>query len=343
MGLYNMRGRWYRWDKKHTTTDFLQLDISHIARELPHDQHATVSWQWTYGDGRKASIMMTVLPRSGFRLVYSYNEHPVEPYTVPVVYSSPTYGGQRPWFLCPHCHKRVRMLYGGRLFLCRDCHGLTYESRQASREDSLVAVIRRRKRAILKRLGSDNDKLPEKPRSMHHKTYVTLAEEFRQLVQLEDDALLLSMVQLVNMAIPDIINPRQDWRQLKEARKHPNILLRRAFSRVVQAQARKCAGESTDIDGNRLTLGELATLAGVPYEFAKEVFAFGLIKPDQGRTTRRRRYRRGLVTWLQKLKRIRDAGIEWSEIVAWTKRRWLPGHEEERRWPIGVEGEAGAE
>ena len=41
--------------------------------------------------------------------------------------------GERLWFSCPVCHKRVGQLYlppGRTMFLCRHCHNLTYESRQ---------------------------------------------------------------------------------------------------------------------------------------------------------------------------------------------------------------------
>lgn len=49
------------------------------------------------------------------------------------------FGGKRWWFVCPlvwdgrACNRRVRILYrpwGTRYFACRECHELTYESRQ---------------------------------------------------------------------------------------------------------------------------------------------------------------------------------------------------------------------
>src|SRR5690606_1838138 len=72
---------------------------------------------------------------------------------------------------------------------------------------------------------------------------------------------------------------------------------------------------------------------GVPYAFAKEAQAEGLIRPDGGRGTRVRRYRPKLATWLGKLHRYRAAGMEWEAIRDWTRRRWLPGHDHERQEP----------
>ena len=47
--------------------------------------------------------------------------------------SSPHFGGQRYWLVCPNCNKRVGKLYRPRLtdrFECRHCHCLTYTSSQ---------------------------------------------------------------------------------------------------------------------------------------------------------------------------------------------------------------------
>lgn len=47
--------------------------------------------------------------------------------------SSPHFGGQRYWLLCPRCGKRVGKLYRPKMadrFECRHCHRLTYTSSQ---------------------------------------------------------------------------------------------------------------------------------------------------------------------------------------------------------------------
>jgi hypothetical protein len=46
---------------------------------------------------------------------------------------TPVFNGERVWFSCPGCEKRVGKLYlppGKNTFLCRSCHDLTYASRQ---------------------------------------------------------------------------------------------------------------------------------------------------------------------------------------------------------------------
>ncbi|GAH21194.1 unnamed protein product, partial [marine sediment metagenome] len=45
------------------------------------------------------------------------------------------YGGQRWWFICNNCQRRVGVLYlGDSWFACRHCYNLTYESRNESKK-----------------------------------------------------------------------------------------------------------------------------------------------------------------------------------------------------------------
>jgi len=56
---------------------------------------------------------------------------------VPLRSTRPHFGGERVWFGCAACDRRVRILYrpaGGRAWACRTCWGLTYESRRCHRD-----------------------------------------------------------------------------------------------------------------------------------------------------------------------------------------------------------------
>lgn len=89
---------------------------------------------------------------------------------IPFTWTKCNYGGQRQWFLCPECHRRVGLVYGGRYFRCRHCNNLTYASQQIVKEDRLMEKARN----IRKRLGGGNNLLepfPMKPKNMHWKTY----------------------------------------------------------------------------------------------------------------------------------------------------------------------------
>ena len=92
------------------------------------------------------------------------------------------FGGERPWFVCPgdRCGRRVAILYGpGKYFLCRHCYDLRYESQ---REDKGHRALRRAQK-IRQRLGGSANMtkpFPEKPKGMHHDTYMRLFWEHHE-------------------------------------------------------------------------------------------------------------------------------------------------------------------
>jgi hypothetical protein len=89
-------------------------------------------------------------------------------------------GGRRPWFLCPRCGRRVRILYDANPvttedavlheFVCRRCGGLAYQTENATR-DRRVLLKAQRLRERLGGTGNLREPFPEKPREMHWRTY----------------------------------------------------------------------------------------------------------------------------------------------------------------------------
>ena len=92
-----------------------------------------------------------------------------------------TLGGNRSWFNCPVCARRVAVIYGaGRLFACRCCKGLTYTSQA---EDAGDRAARKADR-IRKRLGwpvGIFNPAGGKSKGMHWRTYWRLRGEYNTL------------------------------------------------------------------------------------------------------------------------------------------------------------------
>ena len=90
-------------------------------------------------------------------------------YPVSLGWTACTYGGQRPWFLCPGCGHRVALLYGGEYFFCRRCHNLSYWTQRQG------AVVRAEHRAekLRKRLVNGW----QRPKGMHEQTFTRLVAE----------------------------------------------------------------------------------------------------------------------------------------------------------------------
>ncbi|HSF95090.1 MAG TPA: hypothetical protein VLA52_08680, partial [Thermohalobaculum sp.] len=104
---------------------------------------------------------------------------------IPLYFTTPNYGGERPWFYCPSCRGRKRVLYGGRYFRCRSCYGATYESQY---EPDYMRHLYRAQH-IREKLGGSmctDDPFPEKPKRMRWKTYNRLMREERAASRASD-------------------------------------------------------------------------------------------------------------------------------------------------------------
>ena len=96
------------------------------------------------------------------------------------------FGGERPWFICSgvvngvRCGRRVAVLHAaGEWFLCRHCHDLSYERQ---REHNMHRALRRAQN-IRQRLGGSANMtkpFPEKPKGMHHETYMRMFWEHHE-------------------------------------------------------------------------------------------------------------------------------------------------------------------
>ena len=92
---------------------------------------------------------------------------------IPFIYTATRFSGRRRWFKCLHCGQRCRVIYGGRYFRCRRCHGLRYQSQGEPEYDRALERANR----MRKRLGDsmfsafEDDDLPPKPPRMRWKTY----------------------------------------------------------------------------------------------------------------------------------------------------------------------------
>lgn len=125
------RGGYWRFDKKETTSHYRELDVRMLNRDgaLKPGNIATVSW--SSGSSISVSAWHNYIKLIYNTLTDSYN------YIVNLSWTECNYGGLRPWFICPQdeCNKRVAILYGAKVFACRHCRNLAYDSQNESRSD----------------------------------------------------------------------------------------------------------------------------------------------------------------------------------------------------------------
>lgn len=174
-------GDWCRWDSKATIEDGLKIDIFYLRKQgvLKHSG-ATGNLSWSR-DGKEQGVISFGVGTDRLVLMYSHSKYGGERQevkeTIMFDRTSCNYGGERVWFLCPECEKRVAVLYcaSGR-FLCRHCNNLPYTSQNETHMDRM----RRKAGKIRHNLGASQDlTVPvwEKPKGMHWKTFNRLLRE----------------------------------------------------------------------------------------------------------------------------------------------------------------------
>lgn len=169
------------WRAKHpTTSGFPCLDIRLLQRAgylIPGHSHTMQSIYETPIES------VTTKAESDNTLMITYrrgnNKANSVTYKFRFEWMSCHLGGKRAFFLCPHCEKRVCLLYCIEQWSCRHCHGLTYacqgenaEDRHARQADKVRTKLGW-KQGILNPIG-------DKPKGMQEETYYRLALKYER-------------------------------------------------------------------------------------------------------------------------------------------------------------------
>ncbi len=162
---------------KDTVSDLKSIDIRKLQREgwlKQSGQIVTLTWR---RGGRVTGDIKLLTAINHLTLVYRVRGNGEEwedkKYDVAIDRTACHYGGSRVWFRCPCCNKRVAELYGGKVFACRHCHNLAYDSQRENKHDRLA----RKADKIRERLGWEGGILNGhgwKPKGMHWKTFERL-------------------------------------------------------------------------------------------------------------------------------------------------------------------------
>ena len=146
-------GNWRCWDRKSYVEDYPRLDIRQLHRRLRRGDELAV-------DIQLAVIVSFLAYRSNRQGAASRDARE----KISLAWTSCHFGGERPWFICPGCKRRVAVLIAADFFLCRHCSGLTYRCQSESKLDR----GHRRVRKFRESLG-ETEWL--KPKGMHQRTF----------------------------------------------------------------------------------------------------------------------------------------------------------------------------
>lgn len=183
-----------RYGGRHLTSDYRQLDVRELHRAGLLQPGHVGAWHWYQGDELRASI---VVEANYYMLTLRYSAKPGgqrESYATPVglAWTDCTYGGARPWFLCPLCGRRVAILYGGAEFLCRYCRRLAYPAQRATDGGGVIQRVDRIRRRLDWAPGILNGS-GAKPKGMHWRTFRRLRAEHDALVQIRLDSMAVQL------------------------------------------------------------------------------------------------------------------------------------------------------
>ena len=142
------------WSRKTRVCEVKSIDILDLQRKGVFNKGS--AWNWTSSWSRNGKVVASISyqvesgdngPR-GLRFIYTITESGTAGkkdynYIIPVTSTRCNYGGKRWWFICPlvvngrACQRRCRIVYlppSAKYLGCRECHRLTYESRQRHRD-----------------------------------------------------------------------------------------------------------------------------------------------------------------------------------------------------------------
>lgn len=181
--------------EKNRVEDHRRLQISTLNKDGVLQEGWRCNWNWLRSGRVISSIGLEMQSRNYLRLHYQLTRHGQSEqldYQVRITWTPCHLGGERPWFLCPCCGRRVAILYLNRVFACRHCQRLNYASQQAGKRDLACDQSWKLRRALGCDLGFLD--LPaefvSRPKGMHRHTF---ARKISRLQRREDERAVANM------------------------------------------------------------------------------------------------------------------------------------------------------
>ena len=122
-----------------------------------------------------------IKPTKSIKLEYDYLGRQFS-YELGITDTPCHYGGNRYWFNCPQCGRRVATLYCVDEYVCRHCVGLNYKSQLIQPLDRLFSRVSKIRERLQWQQGIANGH-GSKPKGMHQSTFERLVNEHNELEQ----------------------------------------------------------------------------------------------------------------------------------------------------------------
>lgn len=166
-----------RFTNKRTTNAVNALDVRKCQRDGLLILGTRFNLTWSRNGRANGSISVRVNTAS-VNLIYRHGGDGGQDVNYPVLidWTPCNYGGQRAWWQCPCCGRRIALLYSGKMFACRQCHGLEYQSTRTARDSKPYEQADRVRRRLGWCAGVANPP-GDRPKGMHWITYSRLMQK----------------------------------------------------------------------------------------------------------------------------------------------------------------------
>jgi hypothetical protein len=176
---------------KGTTEGRNTLDVRKCQRDgvlIPGTQFES---SWTRNGQPSGAITVQVHDNS-VSLIYRHGGDTDLNYPVRIERTPCNYGGERVWWLCPCCGRRVALLFAGKVFSCRHCLDLTYESTRTATDSKPYERADRLRNRLGWCAGIANGP-GDRPKGMHERTF----RWHLQTLRMHTNAAAMSLEKLV--------------------------------------------------------------------------------------------------------------------------------------------------
>jgi len=140
MGGY---GSGVKFDKQSTLENLKKLDVRLLKKKGALKTNSAGTLSWTVG-GQPDGAIRFRMTDADIRLNFNYRDSAYNDWVAveQIVGLEKTpchFGGERTWFTCPDCRRRVGVLcLADKTFACRRCNGVAYRSNNAGKLDRLI-------------------------------------------------------------------------------------------------------------------------------------------------------------------------------------------------------------
>jgi len=135
-------GNWLRWNNKATIEDLLRVDIRYLKKKGYLNPYEFGTLGWSSGgelSGRINFFTSVNTIHLNYRIKIGQDDWQHISQLIQFDRTECNFGGERLWFICPECKRRVGLLCCSHiLFLCRHCCHVSYSSNQNGYVKNLI-------------------------------------------------------------------------------------------------------------------------------------------------------------------------------------------------------------